>query len=221
MKRLLLSFFLLGVLGILPSKAYADCQQVYGGAINCVSYNFSVQKFVETPGTNNFVNNLSVSNPTFSANQNVLFKIVITNTGTQNIPTLTVVDTLPQFLTFVSGPGTYNSNNNTLTFVINNLNAGQSQTINITAKVTTLNNLPAGETCVVNQAVATDSNGMSNNATSQLCIQTPTVLPVVKAKVTPPTGPETLPLALLLPGALGGLFLRRKSQKSIIEGGEK
>jgi hypothetical protein len=49
---------------------------------------------------------------------------------------------------------------------------------------------------------------------------TPIILPVAKVKTTPPTGPEMLPLFALIPGALGGLYLRKKSKYNI-EGGEK
>jgi hypothetical protein len=63
-----------------------------------------------------------------------------------------------------------------------------------------------------------------------MCIQnnvlgatTPQVLPAPKIVTTPPTGPEMLPLLGLIPGALGGLMLRKKSNKinSINKGGEK
>jgi hypothetical protein len=78
-------------------------------------------------------------------------------------------------------------------------------------------------TCVVNQASATDTNGAGSFSSSQACIQNSTaVLPAVTVKTTPATGPEMIPLALLFPGALGGIFLRRKSNKKLInEGGEK
>ncbi|MGA2968015.1 MAG: hypothetical protein ABSD69_02505 [Candidatus Levyibacteriota bacterium] len=229
MKRLLLSLFLLGTFSLLPAKAYADCQALYGGGQTCTSYNFSLQKFVQVPNQSwgNFVNNLSVNDPKYSLSQTVNFQIVITNTGSNNISSVTIADTFPQFVSFVAGPGSFNTGNNTLTFVVYNLNVGQSQTFNLSGKIAN-SGVPQGITCVVNQAAGTDNNGDTNTASSQLCIQnvtnvtpTPVVLPVVQVRTTPPTGPEMLPLALLFPGGLAGIFLRKRSKKLDFKGGEK
>jgi uncharacterized repeat protein (TIGR01451 family) len=227
MKRVFYTLILFAALTFfLPNKAYADCQTLYGGGQTCTSYSFSLQKFVQVPGQSNFVNNLSINDPKFSMSQTVNFQLIVTNTGSNNISSVTIVDTFPQFVSFVSGPGSFNSNNNTLTFVVNNLNVGQNQTFNLSGKIAS-SGVPAGITCVVNQASGTDNNGDTNTASSQLCIQnvvngtpTPVVLPVAQIKTTPPTGPEMLPLLALIPGALGGLYLRRKSKHNF-EGGEK
>ena len=227
MKKLLFSLLLLSFASVLPGKAYADCTQIYGGGQTCsTSFSFSLQKFVQVPGLSNFVNNLSINDPKFSMSQTANFQLIVTNTGSQNISSVTIVDTFPQFVSFVAGPGSFNNSNNTLTFVVNNLNVGQSQTFNLSGKIASAN-VPQGITCVVNQASGTDNNGDTNTASSQLCIQnvvnvipTPVLLPVPQVKTTPPTGPEMLPLLALIPGGLAGLFLRKKSKHNI-EGGEK
>jgi hypothetical protein len=74
--------------------------------------------------------------------------------------------------------------------------------------------------CVVNQAKATSGKNSSSDI-SQVCIQNsvPTtkgglpVYPAPNMSQTPATGPEMLPLLGLIPGALGGLILRRKAGK--------
>jgi uncharacterized repeat protein (TIGR01451 family) len=229
MKKNLYALLLFTALAFLPNKAYADCQALYGGGQTCTSYSFSLQKFVQVPSQSwgDFVNNLSINDPKFSLSQTVNFRLIVTNTGSNNIQSVTIVDTFPQFVSFVSGPGSFNSSNNTLTFVVNNLNVGQSQTFNVSGKIAN-SGVPQGITCVVNQAVGTDNNGDTNTTSSQLCIQnvvsptpTPVILPVAQVKTTPPTGPEMLPLFGLIPVALGGLFLRKRSKKSIVKGGEK
>src|ERR1035437_1128702 len=225
MKKILFSLLLLGFTGFLPGRAYADCQTIYGGGQTCTYSSFSLQKFVQVPGQSNFVNNLYSDNP-FALSQTVNFQIIVTNTGSQDLSSVTVIDTFPQYVNFVSGPGSFNKNNNTLTFVVNNLNIGQSQTINLSGKISS-SNVPQGIPCVMNQATGTDNKGDTNAASSWFCITNvvnvnpaPVILPVVKAKTTPATGPEMLPLLALIPGALGGLFLRKKSKHNI-EGGEK
>ena len=239
MKKILnfviLTVFSLALAGGL-SPAFAECQPLYGGGQSCVTnFSFTINKLVQVPGKGNgqYVDNLSVNDPKYSPSQNVNYQIVVTNTGSNTIPTLTVNDTFPQFITFVSGAGNYNKSNNTLNFTINNLEAGKSVTYVLTAKTTDANTLPnQGIICnpdqVTNRVSAADSNGNTDSDSSQVCIQKnvlgatpPPVLPAPKIVATPATGAEMLPLLGLIPGALGGLILRKKSKNIKIEGGEK
>jgi uncharacterized repeat protein (TIGR01451 family) len=229
MKKLLLSVLLLGVLGAFTPKAYADCQPIYGGGQTCTSNNFTINKLVQMPNGSNYVDNLGFNDPRFSPSQIVKYELIVTNTGNSTIPTLNVTDNFPAYINFVSGAGSYNSNSKTLSFTVNNLGAGQNQKFNLTAQIADSKTVPVGVTCeqnntnnVTNRVTATDTNGVSDNDSSQVCIQNSTaVLPAATVKTTPATGPEMIPLALLFPGALGGLFLRKKSKKSLSEGGEK
>lgn len=216
----------LSALTLSPSKAYADCQPVYGGGQTCSSNEFTIVKLVQVPGKGggNYVNNLYQNDPKYFASQQVNFEIIVQNTGSQTIPTLNITDTFPQYISFVSGLGNFDSNSKTLSFTVTNLNPGQSNTYVVSAKIFDTGNLPSdqGIMCLVNQANATDNTGISHGASSQFCIQqnvlgaTPTVI------TTPATGPEMLPLGLLLSGGLGGFIIRKKSIKSIdFKGGEK
>ncbi len=226
---LLITTTLIGGLLFTP-KAYADCQPIYGGGQTCTSYSFTIQKLVQVPGKGggNYVNSLSINDAKYASSQTVNFELIVTNTDSQTIPTINVTDTLPKYLTYVSG-GSYNSSNNTVNFTINNLGAGQSQTYYITAKVADATSLPTeqGIICLVNQAAATDNNGVTNSSSSQFCVQktvlgttTPTVYSTPVVVNTPATGPEMLPLMALIPGGLGGLILRKKTNKNE-KGGEK
>lgn len=207
----------------------AGCTPIYGGGESCPGYSFSIQKYVQKPGkgTGNFVNNLSINDPKYAPNQNVTFQVTLKNTGSKKIPTITVADVFPKYLSFVSGPGNFNTKTKTLVFTVSNLDPGENTTYNIVGKTADTNNLPdEGVICQVNQATATDSSGGVNKASSQFCLQKqvlgksqPQVMPAPQLSTTPATGPEMLPLALLVPGALGGFMLRRKSKE--YRGGEK
>lgn len=217
-KKILFSLVLLGIfaasLNTFATTAYADCQTLYGGGQTCTSYNFTINKLVQVPGKGggNFVDNLSINDPRYSPSQTINYQVIVTNTGNQTIPTLNITDNFPSYINFISGAGSFNSNTKTLTFTINNLGAGQSQTFNLQGQTANSNTVPAGITCVTNQVSADDTHGDTDTDASQACIQNSTaVLPVTKVKTTPPTGPEMIPLALLFPGALGGFFLRKKS----------
>jgi uncharacterized repeat protein (TIGR01451 family) len=213
MKTALISILLLSVLAIFTPKAYADCQPIYGGGQTCTSFNFTINKLVKVPNANNYVDNLSINDPRYSPSQTINYELIVTNTGDETIPTLSIKDNFPSYVNFVSGAGSYDANSKTLSFTINNLGAGKSQTFILSAKTSDSKTVPAGITCVVNNVTAIDSNNTTDTDSAQACIQNSTaVLPAATVKTTPPTGPEMLPLALLFPGALGGLFLRRKSK---------
>lgn len=218
MKKLLFSILVLGALSVFSTKAYADCQAIYGGGQSCTSFNFTINKLVQVPGKGggNFVDNLSINDPMYSPSQTINYEIIVTNASNQTIPTLNIKDNFPQFVNFVSGAGSFDANSKTLSFTVSNLGAGQSQTFNLQAQTANSNTIPAGTTCVVNQASADDTHGDTASDSSQACIQNSTaVLPAVTTvKTTPATGPELLPLALLFPGSRGRIILKKKIKET-------
>lgn len=226
MKKTITTLSLIGLValsGLSPIKAFADCTQNYGGGQTCTPSNsFSIEKMVQVPGKGggNYVDNLSINDAKYSAANTVSFKLVVKNTGSTDISSLTVTDRFPQFLSFVSGPGSFDSNSKVLTFTINNFKAGDTQNFFVTGKVSEANLLPAdqGVVCLINQSSATDNNGATNNSNSQFCVQKtvlgttqPQVFTATTVTSTPATGPEMLPLLALIPGGLSGLILRKKA----------
>lgn len=207
-------------------RADTACQPIYGGGQTCIQVgNILINKTVQDPKTNAFVDNLNINDPKFAPAVAVKFNITVTNTGSSTIAKTTVRDTLPQFVNFVSGPGNFDSNTKILTFDVGNLAASESKTFTIAAKVADEGQLPAsqGITCVVNQALATSENGQQSSDNSQFCIQKPVlgettkgglkVFPAPAVSTTPPTGPEMLPLIGLIPTGVFGFLLRRKASK--------
>src|SRR3989344_1052804 len=120
MKKFILSLFLSSVLFFAVSvsaNADSSCQPIYGGGETCVQVgNVFVNKTVQNPQSNSFVDNLGVNDPKYSPSSNVTFHITVTNNGGNTISKITVKDILPQFVNFVSGPGSFDSNSKTLTF---------------------------------------------------------------------------------------------------------
>lgn len=198
----------------------SNCQIIYGGGQVCnTSVKFTINKLVQTPGKD-YVDNLTVNDPRYSAGQIVNFKIVITNTGSTELKNLSVVDTFPQHVNFSTGEGNYDSNSRKLSFTIGSLPVGQSREFIITSKVDDEGKLPtnSGVNCLVNTARAVDASGAAAEDSSQVCIQknfvtavpTPEVFQKVPVKNIPNTGPEMLPLIGLIPTAIAGFMLRRK-----------
>jgi len=229
MKKFILSLFLSSVLFItVNASASADtsCQPIYGGGETCVQVgNVFVNKTVLNPQSNSFVDNLGINDPKYSPSSNVTFHITVTNNGGETISKVTVKDVLPQFVNFVSGPGSFDSNTKTLTFELGDLKANESRTFTVVGKTAAQDNLPSsqGITCVVNQAISTANNGQESSDNSQFCIEKPVlgettkgglkVFPAQPMAKTPATGPEMLPLFGLIPSGALGFFLRKKTNK--------
>lgn len=225
-KKSFTTVFITGAFLASAGMSYAagsNCQVIYGGGEVCNNnIQFSINKLVGIPNTSNFADNLTVNDAKYSAGQSIPFKIIITNTGNNKIGHVKVTDVLPQYLTWVSGDGSWDANARTITFNVNNLEAGRAQQFMINAKVVDNNQLPQdqGTVCVVNQANAFEDSGTTASDSSQVCITrqvvttapTPEVFTTVPPKKIPSTGPEMIPLLGLIPAGLTGFALRKKSK---------
>lgn len=196
----------LALLAIPASQVFAQsCTTQYGGQVTCAPADLTINKQVQNPVTKSFVENLTTSDPTYKPGDNVLFQLTITNSSGQTFDPVTVKDVLPPFLTFVAGPGSYDAGSNTLTFMLNNLIAGETRSVQIMAHV---NSIDKSMVCVNNYAEARDDAvGRFDSDNAQLCLSTNVL------------GATTLPVAgfndylLLLPFAgvsLSGLALLKK-----------
>src|SRR3989338_9803543 len=150
MTKVFLSVFALSIFALMTSaqgvRADTACQPIYGGGQTCVQIgNVLINKTVQNPQTGAFLDNLNINDPKFTPSSNVTFHITVTNTGGSTINKTTVKDTLPGFVSFVSGPGSFDSNTKVLTFDIGNLKAGESRTFTVAAKVADEKQLPSDQ----------------------------------------------------------------------------
>lgn len=201
----------------------SNCQVVYGGGEVCpTNIEFTIDKKVQQPTKGgDFVDNMSINDSKFQPGQDVAFKIRIQNTGNNKINTLNVTDNLPANVTFISGPGTFNKNNNTITYTISGLDPNAVNEQVFVARIGDSNgfNQNGGVACLTNTASATDNNGTQANDSAQFCVQTtiaanptPQVFPGVPVKKVPETGPELFSLIGLIPVGIAGMTLRKKSR---------
>lgn len=206
------AFFLSNLALVNPADASVDCKTVYGGGQTCESKGeIDITKTVVSITKGGL--QTTQNNPTFQPEDQVTFKIVIKNTGDATFDSVEVKDTFPSYLSFVSGPGSFDANSKVLTFTETNLKAQESRQEMVTGKIAGSNGLSMnqGTICMTNQAIAT-ANGQTDQSNAQFCVQKRiTVLPAPKMVQTPPTGPEMLPLMGLIPAGLIGIFLRRKT----------
>ena len=166
----------------------------------------TINKDVRNPITGLFVDNLNVTDATYSLGSEVLFRLTIKNASGETFNPVTVKDVFPDQLTFVSGPGTYDTKNRALTFELENLVAGESRTVEILAKFAT-NGIPNG-TCVNNTAyVSAPARPSGDNDTAQVCVQTE----VLGATTLPVAGfSDILAVLPFIALGFGGITLLKK-----------
>lgn len=192
MKKYLVTFLTL-VIGfwLLVIPVNASCGGQYESP--CYSYSILVDKMVQVPGTSNYVDNLSVSDPRYKPSEFVMFKVTITNKSTTTFGGMTAKDFVPDYLTPIEGPGSFDTNTRTLTWDAGSFGVDEQKTWYIKMQVNSQANLPAdkGLFCVVNRAEAS-SNSTYDDDSSQLCIekQIPQVQGVTTVVTVPATGPE-------------------------------
>jgi uncharacterized repeat protein (TIGR01451 family) len=174
--NILASFFAALLFLISVPTAFASgtstCEPIYGGGQNCnEDIKFTINKLVETPKGDKYVENLSTNDAKYKAGSEVKFKIKITNTGKSEIQNINVVDTFPKYLTFLAGVGSTNKGASKVDFVIGKLEAGKSLEYVIMAKAADASALPNAIKCVANKVSATASDGSSASDSSQVCIE--------------------------------------------------
>lgn len=237
MKKILsLLLFAFGLF-LFAMSGYAQqvvCQPIYGGGQTCITVGpITVDKKVNNPQTGQFVDNLGPNDPKFTPSQPITFSISVTNTGSTTILQTSVKDVLPAVVIFQSTQpsATFDQASRTVTFIMDNLAQGETRTVSIHGKIVDAGSLAHEITCdPVNQVTAVTNAGQVSSDIARFCVQKPQavtkgglpIMPPPKVFVTPPTGPELLPLIGLLPAGIGGWFLRKKSLiKERFQGGEK
>lgn len=206
-----------------------NCRPLFGGGPTCVqSGNIMLDKKIKN--SRGFADQLEVTEDVFTAGQTVVFELHTKNLSNRAIDKVLITDIMPQYVSYSKGPGSYNRESNILTYTIEKLEAGQTHTAMVEAKIVAQNDLPqtTGTICVINQATATQGRNSSSDNT-QFCIQTlntqvalpqnsmtrqsgtPPVLPTPQISTAPKTGPEMFALIGLIPLAGTGIYLRRKT----------
>lgn len=216
-KAILLSLFLALIFVLSPSAAHADgCVTIYGGGLTCGNTNLSITKSVLNPRTNTMVHSLGKNDPAYFPRDIITFQIKVTNKSTAPISSLTIKDNFPQYVTFSSGPGTFDTATKTFTATVVNLPATSTATITILGRIVPNDQIPQSNisTCISNFASVITTDNQTIQDSSQFCIQnrplTFSSLPN-NTKHTPATGPEMLPLLGLIPLFASGIYLRKKT----------
>lgn len=162
------------------------CTNQYGNSVECPPNRIVINKKVrQAQNAYTFVENITSSDAAYSAGSEVEYDIAVTNTSNVNFPIVTVIDLFPASVTFVSGPGRFETNANKLTYEISDLKAGATVHNRVLVRVKDASYFAHDLTCdVVNTVTATGPGGQSDQDTASMCVQTKVLV-----------GAATLPVA--------------------------
>lgn len=234
MGKILKVLLIAGIILVSPSlisKAFAKehCQPIYGGGETCIlSKDITLDSKILNPGTNKMIDNLGINDPKYKSGFIVIFQVLITNNRTTVIEKTNMQDIFPQFVSFSSGPGSFDNSTRTLTFDIDNLMPSETRIFNIFGRIVDENQLSFSEKviCLTNQVKASVPDPALGQDNSQFCIEKNTtsisitavkkgfpVFPPTSVTTSPPTGPESLALFSLIPIGIAGFLLKNSKQK--------
>ena len=103
-------------------------EPVYGGGvISPREGDILLEKTVKNPASGVFVDHLGPTDPRYRPLQIITFLVKVQNPGEETMDSIDVVDTLPEFVDFMSGPGSYDADNRQISWTVNNLDGGNSK----------------------------------------------------------------------------------------------
>lgn len=191
MKQSVLAVILLTLLSF-PAPTFAQYQ--YISTLTQPKQVF-VDKKLLNPQNNQFVDNLNVEQHAFLPDQDIIFRITVTNNTQSDQQKITLTDKLPEVLNFVSASfGNFDQGSKTLNLTIDKLKEGESKTFELKTKLKPADQLPGVTTCQTNLSKVTVSN-MIGEDTATFCVSKQVLGATTEI---PKTGPsQTLPLLIL------------------------
>ncbi|PIP32851.1 hypothetical protein COY59_00435 [Candidatus Gottesmanbacteria bacterium CG_4_10_14_0_8_um_filter_37_24] len=205
------------LISVQSAQASGGCVPVYGGGVSCPKQGeVLVDKKVRNPATGFYVDNLGPSDPKYRPQQIVSFQISVKNPGETAIDKITVTDTLPKFLDYMSGPGTYDGANGKLNWEVSNLAGGDTQVFEVKGRISHQAKLPVDRNVIcptnelaqpINIVDVSASNGQTDRDEARYCIEKEVIVPKV-----PEAGPENWLISIT--GLITSLGIGLKLRKS-------
>jgi hypothetical protein len=202
-----------------------DCQQGYGNGQSCpAQHKILVDVLVQDPNTGRYEQSLG-PDAAYAPNEPVNFRVDLTNTDTA-AKTFPLQTTFPDDFTYAGGPGSYAPETRTTTVSVEGLQPNQTRSFYYTANKTNGGN-PQAVDCENYYKGRVTIESATNEDTAQFCIDNRTlgdsttpgttkggqpIYPSQPSTSTPKTGPELMALAALIPAAISGHILRKKSK---------
>jgi len=203
----------------LRSVSAKECRSVYGGGEVCEYGDITIDKQIWNPNKSEYWDNIDASDYVFGPQQEITFRIRIKNISDVKQNHIALRDFMTDYLTFVRASDNANwlSDQKKAEWSIDNLEPGQTKTVEITFKTVVRDQIPSGKTQLVNRAEAQKDNGERKSDSSYFYIaKDKSVTPAVLGDKMPDTGvslPVLLGLEIVSLGGLGGGFLIAASRR--------
>jgi len=195
-----------------------ECHSVYGGGEVCEYGDLSIDKQVLNPDKGEYWDNIDSSDYVFGPDQEITFKIRVKNISDVRLDNVLVRDYMTNYLKFVrANNANWLSDQGKAEWGIGDLEPGESQTVYITFKTFTKDNLPSEITCETNTADVEKDNGNRKSDSSSFCISKTTTKPLVLGAKMPDTGvdmPTMIALELIVLGGIGMAYVVKASKNS-------
>lgn len=163
-----------------------------------------------------FVDHFGVDDYHFQAEDKIFFEIKVTNSSDEDLENVEVKDTFPEYVVYVSGLGSWNASDKTLSWTIDSLKKGETKRHVVSAKIVSRDQLFEG----VGTRCDIDSRPIENRArawkdekwdedTAKFCIEKK-----VLEKKIPEAGPADTSLILfasILAGLVGWAKLKESN----------
>lgn len=149
-------------------------------------------------------------NRMFVANDQITFPIIVKNSGEETLNQIQVIDYLPDFVSFLSGPEGAVQDGQEIRWTIDRLEPGEERKFEIRVQVVDSEALAGrGSFCLINRVRVTAETGESDEDTAEICLETR----VLGAETLPEAGAD-LALAGVASVALTSLalFLKKRGQ---------
>ncbi len=182
-----LAAFVFALTSFFATPAFADCTTTSYGTTCDQPADLTINKLVENPITNSYVENLGSTDATFSPDGIISFKLIVKNTSGETFSPVKVVDQLPDYLTYTGSTvkGDYDAGKRRLVMTIDRLTAGETREIEVTARVADKSAFASDQSffCASNYATATaPARPNGDDDTAEFCMTTrvggATTLPV-------------------------------------------
>jgi len=149
-----------------------------------------VDKTVRPIEDSKFCDNISTEQKVFVENNEIEFKIVIKNSGNNDLTNLSVEDYLPKYLTLIFYPGVFNLTENKIETSIDKLGPGESKEYLIRARISDLpKSVYSNKYIQMTNKVTVAANGVSDSDKTVYYVEAITV---------PSTGSEDLMVKTVL-----------------------
>ncbi len=123
-----------------------------------------VDKQIKAVTDNNWHENLA--SPIFHRGDLIDFRIIVRNSGDQDLHNIQVRDNLPNYVVPIFYPGDYNASQEAISWQIDQLSAGQEVVKTLRVQVDKKANLPNQPLALTNQVVASNGNLSDNDQAS-------------------------------------------------------